>query len=457
MQQWAQSLRIRRHPRSKNCDVYPGDGSSCQAATFLWASPEDEVGRKQTEGPQRRVTISKRFALGRFEVTIDQFSAFVAETGFATGNVCHVIEKFDGDREILEPATGVVPSTRLPRLRDRIPSCASADMRPKLTWPGSGGGPARPYQAAFGGRIGEYAARAGTTASYSFGMDETYALRLREVRRSRLSASVGAAGCRSDAIAYQTTLSRSECSSPIRGAFQTCTAMHGNGSRIAGPLMCEKFRTDRSAFTQPGGCEVGVVRGGCFSIFTKERKIGTPKSKHRWKALSNGRLSCRASARRAVTAAEVHSPWRVPRRCLLESEADTGALSRGCLLHPLKAYNPVLAGQCPLCSGSGQSHCRWNHQNRRWLLSPSPLQHAQPVIEANLLDQLLAKLPLAHSRHKIWEASGPTRSQLKSWLRRSLTRGRRRLLRDVQSNTRCDQRWYRAPYRGPAGHLRAGS
>ena len=42
---------------------------------------------------------------------------------------------------------------------------------------------------------------------------------------------------------------------------------------------------------------------------------------------------------------------------------------------------------------------------RHGLLSPGPLQHAQPVLEANLLDQRLSKLSLAHSSYEIREAS----------------------------------------------------
>ena len=41
------------------------------AGEFMMGSPEDERGREQTEGPQRRVVIAKRFALGKFEVTVE--------------------------------------------------------------------------------------------------------------------------------------------------------------------------------------------------------------------------------------------------------------------------------------------------------------------------------------------------------------------------------------------------
>jgi formylglycine-generating enzyme required for sulfatase activity len=45
-------------------------------------SPESEKDRRNDEGPQHRVTIGKPFAVGKFHVTVDQFAAFVAETGY---------------------------------------------------------------------------------------------------------------------------------------------------------------------------------------------------------------------------------------------------------------------------------------------------------------------------------------------------------------------------------------
>jgi formylglycine-generating enzyme required for sulfatase activity len=42
------------------------------------------------EGPQRVVTIGKPLAVGKFHITVDQFAAFVAETGYNAGSVCYV-------------------------------------------------------------------------------------------------------------------------------------------------------------------------------------------------------------------------------------------------------------------------------------------------------------------------------------------------------------------------------
>ncbi|MBL8845190.1 MAG: SUMF1/EgtB/PvdO family nonheme iron enzyme [Hyphomicrobium zavarzinii] len=51
------------------------------AGSFLMGSPPDEQGRAQNEGPQRSVTIAKPFAVGKFEVTFEEWDACVAVGG----------------------------------------------------------------------------------------------------------------------------------------------------------------------------------------------------------------------------------------------------------------------------------------------------------------------------------------------------------------------------------------
>jgi formylglycine-generating enzyme required for sulfatase activity len=50
------------------------------AGEFIMGSTEEEEGRFESEGPQRRVTIGQRFALGRFPVTFDEYDRFCAAT-----------------------------------------------------------------------------------------------------------------------------------------------------------------------------------------------------------------------------------------------------------------------------------------------------------------------------------------------------------------------------------------
>ncbi len=51
------------------------------AGTFMMGSPADEAERLDNEGPQHRVTIARPFAIGRYEVTFDQWDECVADGG----------------------------------------------------------------------------------------------------------------------------------------------------------------------------------------------------------------------------------------------------------------------------------------------------------------------------------------------------------------------------------------
>ncbi len=62
------------------------------AGAFTMGSPASEPGRNTWEGPQHLVTIARPFAVGKFEVTVDQFAAFVRETGYDEGNRCWTFE-----------------------------------------------------------------------------------------------------------------------------------------------------------------------------------------------------------------------------------------------------------------------------------------------------------------------------------------------------------------------------
>jgi formylglycine-generating enzyme required for sulfatase activity len=53
------------------------------AGKVLMGSPEREVGRSPTEGPQQEVAFARPFAVGKFEVTFDEWDACVAAGGCA--------------------------------------------------------------------------------------------------------------------------------------------------------------------------------------------------------------------------------------------------------------------------------------------------------------------------------------------------------------------------------------
>src|SRR5438445_13861518 len=69
----------------KECDVCP-DMVVVPAGSFTMGSPNGERDRDRNEGPQRVVTIGRSFAVGKFQLTVDQFAAFVTETGHDPGS-----------------------------------------------------------------------------------------------------------------------------------------------------------------------------------------------------------------------------------------------------------------------------------------------------------------------------------------------------------------------------------
>ena len=60
------------------------------AGSFTMGSPASEPGRITDEGPQHDVTIANPFAVGTFDVTRDEFAAFVTDTGYDTGSKCTI-------------------------------------------------------------------------------------------------------------------------------------------------------------------------------------------------------------------------------------------------------------------------------------------------------------------------------------------------------------------------------
>jgi formylglycine-generating enzyme required for sulfatase activity len=51
------------------------------ARSFIMGSPETEAGRSRYEGPQHRVIFAKPFAVGKYELTFDEWDACVADGG----------------------------------------------------------------------------------------------------------------------------------------------------------------------------------------------------------------------------------------------------------------------------------------------------------------------------------------------------------------------------------------
>jgi formylglycine-generating enzyme required for sulfatase activity len=161
----AQERALKAKDSFKECESCP-EMVVVPAGSFNMGSPKNEKARDDSEGPQHRVTIARPFAIGKFELTVDQFATFVKETGHDTGSVCDIWQ--DGKwserpgRSWRDP--GFAQSGSHPA------ACLSwDDAKAYLAWLSRTTGNAYrlPTEAEW-----EYAARAGTTTRFHFGNND---------------------------------------------------------------------------------------------------------------------------------------------------------------------------------------------------------------------------------------------------------------------------------------------
>jgi formylglycine-generating enzyme required for sulfatase activity len=84
---------------AEECSLHPKDSfrecAGCPEmvvvppGAFTMGSPETELGRMDSETPQHVVRIARPFAVGKTHVTVDEFAAFIAETGHAASARCN--------------------------------------------------------------------------------------------------------------------------------------------------------------------------------------------------------------------------------------------------------------------------------------------------------------------------------------------------------------------------------
>jgi eukaryotic-like serine/threonine-protein kinase len=82
----------------KELTLYPGNKVTMKlalipAGKFMMGSPETENGRVDSEGPHREVTISKRFYMGVYEVTQDQYEAVIGNNPSRFKDVENPVER----------------------------------------------------------------------------------------------------------------------------------------------------------------------------------------------------------------------------------------------------------------------------------------------------------------------------------------------------------------------------
>jgi sulfatase modifying factor 1 len=230
------------------------------AGEFMMGSPESERGHLDVEGLPRPVVIPKAIAIGKFEVTVDQFSVFVAETGMTVGNFCKVIVAFDRTPIVWGPPEASFRQPGFDVMGSHPVVCVSwHEAQAYVAWLRRRTG--KPYRLPTEAEW-EYAARAGTRTAYSFGNDENALCAY--ARFADLGSQFGwRDGCRGDMVTHGPLPVGSLKPNPW-GLFD----MLGNAWEwvedcwTPNPL---EIPTDGSAFSHPGNCEIGVARGGSFA------------------------------------------------------------------------------------------------------------------------------------------------------------------------------------------------
>ncbi len=162
------------------------------AGSFTMGSPPEEPERTEAEGPQRKVTVSA-FALGRTEVTVGQFRAFITASNYQTEaerNVresgCYTLEQVQGEWEGQWRSGRNWRSTGLSLNEQHPVTCVSwNDAQQYSNWLSTQTGETYrlPSEAEW-----EYATRAGTTGRFHTGNCITSA-------QANFRATEPAAGC----------------------------------------------------------------------------------------------------------------------------------------------------------------------------------------------------------------------------------------------------------------------
>ncbi len=137
------------------------------AGSYLMGSAPTEPGHSKIEAPQHSVTIAKAFASGKFEVTFDQYKAFMQETNHTAPKTC---SNFDPNKNIPINLSASFWSPGFQQEGDHPAVCVSwRDAKAYVAWLSKT--LAKEYRLLSEAEW-EYVARAGSHTRYHFGDSE---------------------------------------------------------------------------------------------------------------------------------------------------------------------------------------------------------------------------------------------------------------------------------------------
>ena len=254
----------------RDCDFCPAMVTIPAGNFLMGTAVEDRLidprtGKPATnDSPQHEVTFSEPFAIGKFEVTVAEFGAFVADTGHQTTDRCMEFSKEDSfsfNKDFNWDRTGFA------QVDDQPVVCVSyIDAQAYAEWLSEKTGKSYrlPTEAEW-----EYAARAGTTAVYYWGSDEAKTCGHANVR-SQGAYTISkrqAASDREDGFPCDDGYRHS---SPA-GSFEPNAfgIYDAQGNAWEWVLDCSHkdyagAPADGSAWLDDDGCQFAVIRGGSY-------------------------------------------------------------------------------------------------------------------------------------------------------------------------------------------------
>lgn len=248
------------------------------AGSFSMGSPVSESGRQDDEGPVHIVSIPRPFAIGKYEVTMSEFSAFVNQTGYSPDGACHTWT----DGEWKTDAAVSWRSPGYPVAATQPVVCVSwNDAKAYTRWLSTQTGQSYrlPSEAEW-----EYASRAGTTTVRHWGNDVNLGCSYANI--SDLTAR--------DTYSGWTT---AECrdgylnTAPVGSYGPNAFGLHDTmGNVFEWTEDCKHANyagapADGSAWTVGGDCNARVLRGGSWYVTpptTRSANRVTYSKKHRY-------------------------------------------------------------------------------------------------------------------------------------------------------------------------------
>jgi formylglycine-generating enzyme required for sulfatase activity len=264
-----------------------------RAGSFLMGTAVEErltdprTGKPATsDGPQHQVTIKSPFAIGKFEVTVDQFAAFVAATDYRTNGPCMefspeasftISDQFNWENPGFEQA-GNAPV-----------GCVSYfDAVAYATWLSDTTGQdyRLPTEAEW-----EYAARAGSTGPYHWGTDRMKACAYANVRSpgAHTISNRQLESDRTDGFPCDDGMPLSSPAGHFRPNDFGLHDVQGNAWEWVADCNHKDYDgapTDGSAWLDEidakDGCQFGVIRGGSYLNLVERSSVtvraGRPQS-----------------------------------------------------------------------------------------------------------------------------------------------------------------------------------